>query len=1007
MPLKEEKDVSLPQSKSKSQTTRKKEATGNIERKSPPQLFPVVGLGASAGGLEALKAFFAKVPPKSGMAFIVLVHMAPNQPSLMQELLQKISSIPVSTAEDATPLEPNRAYIIPPNKDISIYNGNIQLLDMTTKRGLLPIDFFFRSLAQDQGNHAAAIVLSGMGTDGTLGIKEIKVNDGLVFVQSEDSAGYDGMPRSAINTGIVDMIMAPADMPEKLIQYFSHAVPRSQDTPAGLPFKEESWIHKIYAILRSHVGHDFSSYKLNTILRRINRRMSLNHISRHEIYVRYLRENPEEIDALFRELLIGVTNFFRDPESFEVLKTDVLPDLLGSLRPDATFRAWIPGCSTGEEVYSLAIILKEVLDKNPNRINLQIFGTDIDNRAISKAREGVYPFSIKADLGEERVNRFFIKEGDFYRIRKEIRDCVVFSVQNIIKDPPFSRLNLMCCRNLLIYLNSDAQKKLLPLFHYTLTPGGVLMLGSSETIGGATDLFQVINKKWRIFRRQEVSKAMRHLVNFPTGPLDIEHPKDSSVGTSQIKTFDSSYLTQKVVLEQFAPTAVLTNTDGDIINIQGRTGKYLETPSGPLTNNLLDMAREGLRIELSAALRAAGSSGVKVTKRRLSVKTNGDYQLIDLHVCPLKKPDELAGRLLVVFEDIKSESLDEAGNLVGKDASSLAPPRITELERELQTTRESHQTTIEELESSNEELKSTNEEIQSANEELQSTNEELESSKEELQSLNEELQTVNAELQGKVEELSAAHDDMRNLLNSTEIANIFVDNNMRVRRFTPEATMIINLIQTDIGRPIQHVVSNLKYGNMIKDLENVLQYLTPVETEVQTNEDKWFNMRIIPYRTTDNRIDGAVMTFTSIEDQKKVHSRLETSLKEAENAWELVRAIFDISEDPKVVLDVNSCIVIANNCYMTLMDIDRKYLTGTDFIPTLKIVSSQKETLGTQLKAAMETNKDFISDMISFETASGEKKYTIKGTILKGDKNCPYRILLQFIPEQSPITAMD
>lgn len=987
----------MPQSKSKSHATPGKKATGGIERKSAPKSFPVVGLGASAGGLEALKAFFTKVPPTSGMAFIVLVHMTPNQPSLMPALLQKIASIPVSAAEDGEVLEPNRAYIIPPNKDISVYNGKIQLLDMTTKRGLLPIDYFFRSLAQDQGNHAVAIVLSGMGTDGTLGIKEIKVNDGLVFVQSEESAGYDGMPRSAINTGIVDMIMAPADMPEKLIRYFSHPAPRSQDIPATLPVKEEGWIHKIYAILRSHVGHDFSSYKLNTILRRISRRMSLNHIRSHEVYVSYLRENPDEIDALFRELLIGVTNFFRDPESFEVLKTDVLPDLLGSLSTDATFRAWIPGCSTGEEVYSLAITLKEVLDGNPNRVNLQIFGTDIDSQAINKAREGVYPCSIKADLGEDRVNRFFIQEGDFYRIRKEIRDCAVFSVQNIIKDPPFSRLNLMCCRNLLIYLNTDAQKKLLPLFHYTLIPGGVLMLGSSETIGGATDLFQTINKKWRIFRRQEMPNAIRQIVNFPTGPLAMERSQDSSAVDSQNKPFDPCYLTQKVLLEQFAPTAVLTNSDGDIINIQGRTGKYLETPSGPLTNNILDMAREGLRIELSAALRAARSSIVKVTKKRLSVKTNGDYQLINLHVCPLNKPDKLAGRLLVVFEDIESESLDEPGDLAGKNDSSPASTRIAELERELQTTRENHQTTIEELESSNEELKSTNEEIQSANEELQSTNEELESSKEELQSLNEELQTVNFELQGKVEELSAAHDDMRNLLNSTEIANIFVDNNMQVRRFTPEATMIVNLIQTDIGRPIQHVVSNLEYDNMIRDLENVLQYLTPVETEVQTNEGKWFNMRIIPYRTTDNRIDGAVMTFTSIEDQKKIHIQLETSLKEAEDAWELVRAIFDINKDPMVVLDKNSCIVIANTCYIKLMDIDRNCLKGMDFIPHLKKVPSPKKDLETQLKTAMETNKDFISGMIDFETASGKKNYTIKGSILKKDKSFPYRILLQFI----------
>lgn len=968
--------------------------------KSASRSFPVVGLGASAGGLNALKMFFAQVPQTSGMAFIVVVHRTPDQPDLMPALLQKISSIPVSTPKDGERLKPDRIYVSPPDRDISVYQGKIQLMETLKNRIRLPIDLFFRSLAQDMGNRSAAIVLSGMGTDGSLGIKEIKVHDGLVLVQSEESAGYDGMPRSAIDTGIADMVLAPADMPQKLIQYFSQHVPSSRDATEDLSAQEGPWINKIFALLRAQVGHDFSSYKINTIYRRIRRRMNLNHIRTHEEYVRCLRENPDEIECLFRELLIGVTHFFRDPESFEVLKTDVLPGLLDTLQNDTVFRAWIPGCSTGEEVYSLAITLKESLEKNPKRINVQLFGTDIDIRAIEKAREGVYPSSIAADLSQEQINRFFIKEGDFFRIRKEIRDCVIFSVQDVIKDPPFSRLHLLCCRNLLIYLNSDAQKKLLPLFHYTLVPGGILMLGSSETIGGATNLFQTLHRRWKIFRRQEVPKVLRQIVDFPTGSVPLDLPgEDLPAVNSKLQPSDISRLTQQVVLDRFSPVAVLTNRNGDIINIQGRTGKYLETPSGPPTSNILDLAREGLRIELSSALRAAGSSAETVTRKRISVKTNGGYQMIDLHVCPLTGPKELAGRFLVVFEDIESGSDSKASDHAGEEDFKEESARISELERELQMTRESHQTTIEELESSNEELKSSNEEIQSANEELQSTNEELESSKEELQSLNEELQTVNAELQSKLEELSAAHDDMRNLLNSTETAHIFVDNDMRVRRFTPEATDIVNLIQTDIGRPLQHVVNNLKYSDLIKDLDTVLKHLIPVKTEVETIEGQWFNMRIIPYRTTDNRIDGAVMTFSSIQDQKSAQIQLENSLKEAENAWEVVRAVFDLNESPMVVLDRGSRIVIGNTGYSELMNIDQKHLKGMDFIKSQQPLAD-KEDLKIQLNKALETNTDFVSDIITIATESGMKKYTIKGSILKRDKRFPYRILLQLISEK-------
>ncbi len=959
----------------------------NKTRKTSAKAFPVVGLGASAGGLEALKAFLAKAPETSGMAYIVVVHMTPKQPSMMPDLLQKVSPIPVATAKDGETIEPDHVYVTPPAKEIAIFKGGIQLLDMLRKSVSHPIDSFLRSLAQDKGHHAAAVILSGTGSDGTQGVKEIKGRDGLVLVQSEESASYDGMPRSAISTGLVDMVLPPEKMAQELIQYFSHPSTQTAASTTTTAEDQRKWLNKIFSILRSNVGHDFSAYKTNTILRRIGRRMGLNHIDSHKTYLRYMRENPSEVEALFRELLIGVTNFFRDADSFEILKNDILPQLFESLQEDQTFRAWVPGCSTGEEVYSLAMVFREVLDKNPKRINLQLFGTDIDSFAIDKARDGHFPASIAEDVSKERLKRFFTKEGDFFRIRKEIRDAVVFSVQDVLKDPPFSRLNMLCCRNLLIYLDTQAQKKLLPLFHYTLNPGGILVLGSSETIGGFSGLFQTLDKKWKIFRRLETPKSLRHLVEFPSGSSTVGASGDQSP-TLAARPADIDLLTQKAVLNQFAPTAVLVDDKGEILNVQGRTGKYLEQLSGPPTNNILDLAREGLRIELSSALRAAKTAADQVTRRRLVIKTNGDAQMIDLHVRPQHSPPELAGRLLVVFEDIDA-GLDSADRDSGANESGGSDqPRIGELERELQVTRESHQTTIEELESSNEELKSTNEEMQSSNEELQSTNEELESSKEELQSLNEELQTVNAELQSKVEELSAAHDDMRNLLNSTEIATIFVDNELRIRRYTQRATEIVNLIATDIGRPLGQIVNNLKH-DMIADIVEVNKELRSKQLIVEASTGQCFNMNIIPYRTTDNRIDGAVITFIEITDQKNAQML-------AEQMKELVRAIFDLNTDPLVVLDNAAKMVIANTAFSSLMGIDQNDIQGRD-IELIQQKTKRKIGLKNKLRKALKNDEDFKTVTFSMETEEAQRKFFIQGKTIQLGSNFPYRILLRLV----------
>ncbi len=854
------------------------------------------------------------------------------------------------------------------------------------------IDQFLRSLAQDQGKMAAAVILSGTGTDGSLGAKEINAQEGVVFVQSKDSAAYDGMPRSAIKTGLVDLVLPPGEMPEKLQYYFSHpkiVSPRKSLPPAM--DTQQQWLNKIFALLRTQVGHDFSGYKTNTIVRRLNRRMALNQIDSQETYVRYLRENPSEGQALFRELLIGVTSFFRDAKSFEVLKNKILPGLLEQLEEGDTFRAWVPGCSTGEEAYSLAMVLQECLEAGSKRVNVQLFGTDIDPIAIDRAREGLFPESISADLSQERLKRFLSKEGNFFRIRKAIRERVVFSVQDMIKDPPFSRLDLLCCRNLLIYLNSPLQKKLLPLFHYTLKPGGVLVLGSSETIGGFTNLFQILDTTWKIYKRQEVPEMLRQQVDFPSGIAQRNNALESPAPAPAIHKTDLSRMTQKAILEQFAPPAILVDANGEVLHIQGRTGKYLESPSGPPTQNILDLAREGLRLELSSAFRAAKTSKQEVIRKNISIRIHGDLQMIDLHVSPQRSPTELADKFLVVFQDIEAEPQALRTDREAEGEPQAQAPRIAELEKELQSTRESHQTTTEELESSNEELKSTNEELQSSNEELQSTNEELESSKEELQSLNEELQTVNAELQSKVDELSTVQDDMKNLLNSTAIATIFVDNDLRVRRYTQEATKIVNFIQTDIGRPLEHVVSNLSYAGVLSDLSEVLNKLTIKQSEVQTTDGKWFQMRIIPYRTTDNRIDGAVLTFSSIDEQKRDQDVLKTESLEQGQDSELVRAVFDLNPEPMVVLDDAGRVLISNAAFSELVQIPEARVQHLDFFDAHTALSKNAD-LTSKLKSALQDRENFQSNACALNTQT----YTIQGRHISTANDVGSRMLLRF-----------
>jgi chemotaxis methyl-accepting protein methylase len=835
--------------------------------------FPIVGIGASAGGLEALEQFLGHVPANSGMAFVIVQHLDPTHKGIMPELLQRATRMRVIQVKDRTRVQPDCVYVIPPNKDMSILHGVLHLLEPAAPRGLrLPIDFFLRSLAQDQQEHSIGVILSGMGSDGTLGIRAIKEKVGLVLVQDPATAKFDGMPRSAIDAGLADMVAPVEELPGKIVSFLQRT-PLIAQTEVALEDKTQSALEKTVILLRAHTGHDFSLYKRNTIYRRIERRMGIHQINKMAAYVRYLQENTQEVDLLFKELLIGVTNFFRDPAAWEQLRTQAIPALLAARSPGHALRAWVPGCSTGEEAYSLAMVFREAVGQTKPKGNfvLQIFATDLDRDAIDKARQGLYPENICADISPEHMSRFFIKEERGCRVRKEIREMVIFAPQNLVMDPPFTKLDILSCRNLLIYLTPEVQKKLIPLFHYSLNPGGILFLGSAETVGSGSDLFAPLCGKARIFRRTE-SALQPEPIEFPSsfhaGPRAGPEARPVLKPPASLQS-----LADQLVLQRYASPTVLANDKGDIFYISGRTGKYLEPAAGKANWNLFAMAREGVRYELAGAFQKALRKKELVTLHGLKVGTNGGEQHVNVAIQPLQEPGPLHGLVMVAFTDVPTPAL-----IVAKSAAHSAKPRpstrLAELEQELQRALADARATHEEMQTSQEEVRSANEELQSTNEELQSTNEELTTSKEEMQSLNEELQTVNTELQAKVDELSRASNDMKNLLNSTDIATLFLDNDLNVRRFTIQATKIIKLIPADVGRPITDLASDLRYPELADDARKVVLELVPTEKEIGSRDGRWFTVRIMPYRTGDDRIDGVVITFSDITTAKTLEAKL-------------------------------------------------------------------------------------------------------------------------------------
>jgi two-component system CheB/CheR fusion protein len=862
------------------------------------RLFPIAGIGASAGGLEALEVFLRRLPEKTGIAFVIVQHLDPSHKGMMPELLQRVTPMKVLQVRDRMRVKPDTVYVIPPNKDISILHGVLHLLEPAAPRGLrLPVDFFFRSLAEDRREQSIGLIFSGMGSDGTLGIRSIKEKGGLVAVQDPATAKFASMPRHALDTGLVDLAASVEELPRRIVD-FIRSFPRNLAGSPALEAAAQNMMEKIVILLREKTGHDFSVYKKNTMYRRVERRMSLHQIPRIAEYATYLQKNPHELDLLFKELLIGVTSFFRDPSTWEILKREILPQMIRESRYGTTLRAWVPGCSTGEEAFSLAMVFQEAVDllSTDNRVSLQIFATDLDAMAVEKARLGIFSPNIAADVSPQRLKRFFVREEEGYRINKNIREMVIFATQNVVMDPPFTKLDVISCRNLLIYLKPDTQKKLIPLFHYSLNPDGVLFLGNAETIGAFTDLFTAIEGQGRIYRRLPAPLLIR-AGEFPVAFATARSEMTKDVRSASPTPSNLQSLAEQFILQRFSPASILANDRGDIFFISGRTGKYLEPAAGKANWNIFVMAREGLLAHLTGVFQKAVREQGSASLRDVEVRHEGGVQTVDVTVQYIHEPVELQGMVMIIIAEVPA-----AVTRRRKRGKSVSGMTSVELEAELQHTRKELQLTHEEMQTSLEELKATNEELQSTNEELQSTNEELTTSKEELQSLNEELQTVNAEQTAKVDELSRANNDMKNLLNSTEVATIFLDSDLQVRRFTSGSTKIFKLRPADIGRPLSEIVSDLVYQDISGDAADVLQTLMFSEKEIATRDGRWFRVRIMPYRTAEDRIDGVVITLVDMT----VAKLLEEQLRSAESELvSLVKsapvAIMTLSRDGAIV----------------------------------------------------------------------------------------------------------
>jgi len=883
----------------------------------PP--FIITGIGASAGGLEALETFLKNTPPDIGAGFVVVTHMDPKRKSMLSEILQRSTTMPVSQIEHGMKVRPNSVYVIPPNTNLTIQKGILNLEEPSRPRGMrLPIDHFFRGLAQDQDSKAVGILLSGMGHDGVLGLRSLKERLGTVMVQDPITAEFPSMPRSVIVSGLADYI-APADeLPKLLVDYI-----RSYRSLREANLEEKRYTNarsKILALIRSRTGEDYSMFKESLIRGRIVRRMGLHQIGDGEEYVRYVQEHPGEIDILAQEIPTGPNWFFRNPEVWKILREELLPELVRAKSDGSTIRVWVSGCATGEQTYSMAIALEEALQSSgrENEIQYQIFATDIDRERILEAREGIYIANIEVDVSAERLERFFTKRDDTYQIRREIREKTVFAQHNILTHPPFLHLDILDVESLLLYTSPDVVQKLMPLLFYALNPGGILILGIDYSGQEPPEHFEPIDETWKIYRKTAVPEGDEARVELPytfTPPSGITAGEPRPGKEHEAPSVAA--LAQEWLLSQYAPPAVIVNENGDILYFQGRTGKYLEPYPGRATLNVYTMARQGLRYPLTFAIRTALQEKRTVTRGPVFVQANGSKEAIRLIVRQIRQVEGTEGLLMVVFEPVKG-AVPETGN---REEPAPKDTLQSDLDRELVETRAQLQRTVEDMQASQEELKSMNEELQSTNEELKSTNEELTSSKEELQSLNEELLTVNAEHQRKIEELSESNDDMRNLMQSTDIAMLFLDNDLRVRRFTDPIRPIISLQAGDTGRPITDLQIGIRDEALIGDVRTVLDTLQMQMKQVQTADGTWYLMRILPYRTTENRIEGVIITFTDTTPLKKMEDSLEEARRYAESLIATVH-------EPLLVLDGGLRVISANHSFYAMFQVTQEETEG-------------------------------------------------------------------------------
>ncbi len=903
-----------------------RKAPGKNGAKTVPGPFPVVGIGASAGGLEAYSELLHHLPEKTGMAFVLVQHLDPKHQSGLQEILARTTGIPVTEVTHGIKVQPDHVYVIPSDTDLSIKGGILQLSDRTLVHGQhIPIDNFFRSLAADAGQRAVGVVLSGMASDGTEGCRIIKASGGLTFAQEESSAKYDSMPRSAINAGVIDFILTPKDIARELGGISRHPyvtrVLSENDEFKGMVGGD---LDALFGLLRESSGVDFTNYKHTTLQRRIRRRMVAHKIEKLKDYVRFIGKKPEELDELYRDLLIHVTGFFREPETFLALRKHVYPKLFEGRKPDNPIRIWVAGCSTGEEAYSIAITLLEYLWAHTRNISqaattIQIFATDISETALDRARTGLYTEAAVAEISPDRLKRFFVRQDGGYQVNKSIRDMCIFARQNLVKDPPFSNLDLVSCRNVLIYLGPILQRRVIPTLHYALKPGGYLMLGEAEGLGGFGEHFALIDKKDKIYQKR---KATARLTTYFASPE--YSPRRSGEGRTfrQLPApFTVENEVEQLLINRFVPASIVVNDQMDIVQFQGKTGPYLEPAAGHPTFNLSKMAREGLLVDLRAALSTAKKTNTLVRKEGVKVHAEGDTRDVALEVLPLRSHGSQERYYVIVFQD-KVPALSHAG---GKDhrgkpvkAASPTARENESLKREMVQLREQLRSLIDDHETTMEEFKSVNEEVLSANEELQSTNEELETAKEELQSTNEELTTLNEEMQNRNNELSSANNDLLNLLGHVDMPVVMVSNDLHIRRFSPPAQKILNLMPNDVGRRLGQIRPNLELQDLEPMVREVIEREHQQHREVRTLEGTWHMLRVRPYETWDHKIEGAVISLQNIDNLKRMVSQTR----------QYADTLIESAREPILVLDNKLQVTVANPAFYRVFGVTHKETEG-------------------------------------------------------------------------------